>query len=200
MLDAVSSTRIRVLGGERQAMSPVPFPRAEGLVECGVEEMVAVVRHRLHGEREDKVRDVAFRVAGRDEGIDIGLCWSTSCVEQHSGERGERCESRIIQRATAADRIGHGCGRFGTAEPSVTQQVDRYRQKLTDAIRATLARASRLGEIPEPTVAARMRLVRAGLFGALVIAHVDPSTEVVDALEAVRHDAESWRDDEASVR
>lgn len=88
---------------------------------------------------------------------------------------------------------------FGTSEPSIAEQIALYRQQLADSIHATLARASRLGEIPESTVAARTQLVRAGLFGALVIANVGSSKEVVDALEAVRHEVESWRDNEASA-
>lgn len=88
---------------------------------------------------------------------------------------------------------------FGTTEPSVTEQVEIYRRQLTESIRATLVRASRLGEILETTVAARTQLVRAGLFGALLIANVDSSTEVVDALEALRLEIEGWKHNEASA-
>lgn len=88
---------------------------------------------------------------------------------------------------------------FGTSEPSIAEQVALYRQQLADSIEATLVRASRMGEIPESTVASRTHLVRAGLFGALVIANVGSSKEVVDALDAVRHEVESWRDNEANA-
>jgi TetR/AcrR family transcriptional repressor of nem operon len=89
---------------------------------------------------------------------------------------------------------------FGVTDPSVVEQVALYRQQLTDSIRATLVRASRLGEIPETTVATRTQLVRAGLFGALVVANVGSSTEVVDALDAVRLEVEAWNETAASAR
>ena len=89
---------------------------------------------------------------------------------------------------------------FGTTDPSVVEQVALYRQQLTDSIQATLVRASRLGQIPETTVATRTQLVRAGLFGALVVANVGSSAEVVDALDAVRREVEVWNGAEVSGR
>ena len=82
---------------------------------------------------------------------------------------------------------------FGTTEPSVVEQVDLYRRQLTAAIRAALVRASEMGEISETTVDARTQLVHAGLFGALVIANVGSSAEVVGALNAVSLEVKSWR-------
>jgi AcrR family transcriptional regulator len=82
---------------------------------------------------------------------------------------------------------------FGTTEPSVIEQIDLYRQELTDAIRAALIRASKMGEISEATVDARTQLVHASLIGALAIANVGSSAEVVGALNSVSLEVERWR-------
>lgn len=82
---------------------------------------------------------------------------------------------------------------FGNAEPSVLEQVALYRQQLTNAIRAALVRASEMNEIPKTTVAARTQLVHAGLIGALAIANVGSSKDVVDALGAVRYEVKDWK-------
>lgn len=118
------------------------------------------------------------------------------------GERGLDDLVAFVRWLAGINTSGHrplGClmvntmVEFGTSEPAVTEQVGLYRQQLTDAIQATLVRASRLGEIPESTVAVRTQLARAGLFGALVIAKGGSSTEVVDALYALRFEIEGWR-------
>lgn len=82
---------------------------------------------------------------------------------------------------------------FGMTEPSVTEQVALYRQQLTDAIRAALVRASKMDEISGSTVDARTQLVHASLIGALAIANVGSSVEVVDALNSVSLEVERWR-------
>lgn len=82
---------------------------------------------------------------------------------------------------------------FGTSDVSVNEQVELYRQQLTSSIRACLVRASKLGEIPAKTVTSREQLVHVGLLGALVIANVGSSKDVVDALDSVRLEVERWR-------
>lgn len=82
---------------------------------------------------------------------------------------------------------------FGTSDVSVNEQVELYRQHLTSSIRAALVRASKLGEIPAKTVASRVQFVNAGLLGALVIANVGSSKDVVDALDSMRLEVERWR-------
>lgn len=101
-----------------------------------------------------------------------------------------RCFLESVRRAVAGPD-GRGCFMVNTAtevaphDPGIARLANRYRERVRDAIAATLTRAAARGEIPGWDVLGRARVLQSGVYGALVAARAGDPAEARATLDAL---------------